>query len=368
MADGLLNKYFGINNVMTPRQWEGLGGLSAGLLAAGAPRVGAPGPNAWGAGFTQMGQSVKDYDITQRSLEMQELKKKMVEAQLAEQKRKEAEALRREQIMNEAFGMGAGAAPQSAAQRASMGATAPGPTVAAAQRREAMDPRERLGWELAAPQMAAGMFKEPKAAPNAQRLAEFLYPNDLEKQKEYVEKVTTMNKAPVVNLGSDPTMGAVPPGHRLIPDSSSPSGFRAVPFAGTETQIERDRLAKQNQDNYMVFSKSLQDLGDAIGATTTGPGLGWLPAVTSGQQLVERSKAILGPQLKDLFRKAGEGVFTNADQLVLEGLIPDRNTRPDVAKKNIEMIDYLVRVKLGIPIDSESGVFVPPPEGFTVVK
>lgn len=119
MAVGLLNKYLGINNVMTPRQWEGLGGLSAGLLAAGAPRVGAPGPNAWGAGFTQMGQSVKDYDTTQRGIETQDLQKKLLAAQ-ASKAEAEAARLKRQQLFKERL-LGINKTPQASATGAGVG-------------------------------------------------------------------------------------------------------------------------------------------------------------------------------------------------------------------------------------------------------
>jgi len=327
----------------------GMKGLSAGLLQAGAPRVGAPGPNAWGAGFQGMSAGIEAERQRKIAEQQRAMQEQLMQMKVAEAKAVQADRLAKEQAHNAILMGGREGAPAN------------------------VTPQDRMNAALfkAAPeQYVAGQFTKPAQNPVAQRNAAFLYPGDPERQRQYVEQVTTMSKAPVVNVGADDsTMGGVPAGHKLIADPSEPSGFRVVPYGGTETQLERDALKKQNQDNYAAFAKSLKDLGSAMGATTTGPGLGWLPAITSGQQLVESSRRILSPQLKDLFRKAGEGVFTNADQLVLEGLIPDRNTSPDVAKKNIQMIDYLVRIKLGIPIDPGSGAAgAAPPEGFTVIK
>lgn len=81
------------------RLGAGLGGLSAGLLQAGAPRVGSPGPNAWGAGLQGFSSGIKADEQERRALEMQALKKQMAQAQVDE-----ANRLAKMQRAREAYG------------------------------------------------------------------------------------------------------------------------------------------------------------------------------------------------------------------------------------------------------------------------
>ena len=57
---------------------------------------------------------------------------------------------------------------------------------------------------------------------------------------------------------------------------------------------------------------------------------------------------MMAPVLKQLFRGAGEGTFTDQDQKMLLALIPDRNTLPAARKSQLAAIDALVRAKLRI--------------------
>ena len=56
----------------------------------------------------------------------------------------------------------------------------------------------------------------------------------------------------------------------------------------------------------------------------------------------------MAPVLKQLFRVAGEGVFTDRDQALLLAMIPTRATRPEARNKQIQNIDNIVKAKLGI--------------------
>lgn len=52
---------------LSPQQAAGIRGLSAGLLSAGAPRVGMPGPSAWAAGLLGMDKSMQDQIMRERA-------------------------------------------------------------------------------------------------------------------------------------------------------------------------------------------------------------------------------------------------------------------------------------------------------------
>jgi hypothetical protein len=55
----------------------------------------------------------------------------------------------------------------------------------------------------------------------------------------------------------------------------------------------------------------------------------------------------MAPVLKQLFRAAGEGVFTDKDQELLIQMIPTRETNPEARKAMLDNIDAIVRAKLG---------------------
>lgn len=98
---GLLEEYLGMKKpIGTGKGWAGLAGLSQGLLAAGAPRVGAPGPNAWGAGITQMNQAGKEYEATERAKAMEALQKQAIEMKIAEAKVAQQRQLDQERALN----------------------------------------------------------------------------------------------------------------------------------------------------------------------------------------------------------------------------------------------------------------------------
>ena len=88
-------------------------------------------------------------------------------------------------------------------------------------------------------------------------------------------------------------------------------------------------------------------LEDGLGRTQTGPLIGQLPAFTTDQQIAEGSVAATAPILKQLFRTAGEGTFTDKDQELLMKMVPTRTDTEEARKAKIENIDRIIRAKLG---------------------
>lgn len=101
---------------------------------------------------------------------------------------------------------------------------------------------------------------------------------------------------------------------------------------------------------YAAFQAGVSSLTGAMDKTETGPLMGRLPAVTSAQQTAEGAEATMAPVLKQLFRDAGEGTFTDSDQALLMKMVPNRKDHPEARKAKIEMIDGIVRAKLGIGV------------------
>lgn len=122
----------------------------------------------------------------------------------------------------------------------------------------------------------------------------------------------------------------------------------AVTTATTTSQANAERQNAQtaNERTLGVWNVARDGLVRALGGTETGPIAGRLPAVTAGQQIAEGAVAAVAPVLKQLFRSAGEGVFTDRDQQLLLDMIPTRTDVPEAAQAKIAMIDAIISAKL----------------------
>ena len=128
---------------------------------------------------------------------------------------------------------------------------------------------------------------------------------------------------------------------------------------GDEAQTE-----KSNTKAWSVYDSAMSNLAKSMGNTSTGAFVGFLPSITANQQIAEGAIAVMAPVLKDMFRSAGEGTFTDADQKMLIQMIPTRKDSPKARIEKIKMIDQVVRAKLGTgetsqPVSTSSGQVVP---------
>lgn len=120
----------------------------------------------------------------------------------------------------------------------------------------------------------------------------------------------------------------------------------------------------QNRNNTTaleLYDVAMKGVSEAFGNVHAGPIIGLMPAMTANAQIADGAVAAMAPVLKQLFRAAGEGVFTDKDQELLLGMIPSRQTLPEARGPLLENIDAIVRVKLGqVP-----GSAVTPSQTFT---
>lgn len=114
-----------------------------------------------------------------------------------------------------------------------------------------------------------------------------------------------------------------------------------------EGEIAGTRAAK-SPIAYATYQSGIESLKQAMEGTNTGPLAGRIPAFTAGQQIAEGAEATMAPVLKQLFRDAGEGTFTDSDQAMLMKMVPTRKDHPEARAAKIEMIDGIVRAKLGV--------------------
>lgn len=149
---------------------------------------------------------------------------------------------------------------------------------------------------------------------------------------------------------------------------TKPSVEKSVTLAKEQAKLVVQQSGEQrsNDTALRMYDTAMGSLADALGGTTTAPGVGWLPAMTANAQIAEGAVATMAPVLKQLFRTAGEGTFTDKDQEMLLRMIPTRSSLPEARAAQIQAIDAIVRAKLnqnpkgeadggkGSPIDEDA--------------
>ncbi len=124
--------------------------------------------------------------------------------------------------------------------------------------------------------------------------------------------------------------------------------------------LAEQKKQRENQEKlttYKTFDIGIKNIEDKMSETMTNPITGNIPAMTPAQQGAEGSVKLLAPIMKQLFRSAGEGTFTDKDQDMLMGMLPTRTDYPSVRKQKIEVIKQVVAVKLGIDPQQLDGVY-----------
>lgn len=106
---------------------------------------------------------------------------------------------------------------------------------------------------------------------------------------------------------------------------------------------------RSNESAFRVYETAMRGLSQGLEGTETGPIAGLMPTITANQQIAEGAVAAMAPILKQLFRSAGEGNFTDKDQELLLDMVPTRKDRPEARTSKLRNIDAIVRAKLGQP-------------------
>jgi hypothetical protein len=199
-------------------------------------------------------------------------------------------------------------------------------------------------------------------APAAIQVYEYMERLGPEERARFLE---SMRAPQVREIGGVQTL--IGPGGQLVPLSSLDAETQALierelAKGRAGTQVDTEKTQAQNQRAYQAFTQSMQGLLSALKETSTGPMAGRLPAVTSAQQTAEGAIAVIAPILKQLFRDAGEGNFTDKDQELLLDMVPKRTDHPEARAAKLQMIDSVVRAKLGMP----GAAAAPPPRGPSV--
>lgn len=151
-------------------------------------------------------------------------------------------------------------------------------------------------------------------------------------------------------------------------------GFRLGEIAATGAQARLTDAAKpvapkdaakaaaqqaQLATTLRLYETARDGLLQGLSGTSTGPVAGRIPAITSAQQIGEGGVAAMAPVLKQIFRVAGEGTFTDRDQALLLQMVPTRVDTAKARQAKIENIDRIVKAKLGGGVTSATNA--PPP-------
>jgi hypothetical protein len=115
-----------------------------------------------------------------------------------------------------------------------------------------------------------------------------------------------------------------------------------------KADVERKIAQRGNAVAFDAYQQAMNNIRASFGKTNTGPVAGRMPAVTAGQQTAEGAVAAAAPVLKQLFRSAGEGVFTDKDQQLLIDMLPKRTDHPEVVESKLQMVDAVVAAKLNM--------------------
>lgn len=130
-----------------------------------------------------------------------------------------------------------------------------------------------------------------------------------------------------------------------------PAVKSAVATAVAKAKATVDALGtkRDNQIALRVYNTAMGGLAESLGGTVTGPLLGRAPAFTANQQIADGAVAAMAPVLKQLFRGASEGTFTDQDQKLLLDMVPTRKDEPEARIAKIQNIDAIVKAKLSVP-------------------
>lgn len=127
---------------------------------------------------------------------------------------------------------------------------------------------------------------------------------------------------------------------------------RKVQNVIASAKADADAMGRDRDNNasFNLYQTAFSGLSTALGQTSTGPAFGLLPALTSKQQIAEGAVAAVAPILKQMFRTAGEGTFTDQDQKLLMQMVPTRSDTPEARASKMQNIDAIVRAKFNQPL------------------
>lgn len=167
-----------------------------------------------------------------------------------------------------------------------------------------------------------------------------------------IQTITELGNVSEVGATEKEIAGAKEEGKLIAQLEIQPEIKRKITSVVASAKADADAMADQRSDNaaFNLYQTAFSGLSTSLGQTVTGPFFGLIPAITSNQQIADGSIAAVAPILKQLFRTAGEGTFTDQDQKLLMEMIPTRKDKPDARRAKMLNIDSIIRAKLKQPL------------------
>lgn len=136
---------------------------------------------------------------------------------------------------------------------------------------------------------------------------------------------------------------------RMAEADANSARLKAQAEAQVKAGSDQAALSRSNSTAYNVYEQGMAGLSRGLENANTGPIIGRLPALTADQQAAQGGVAAMAPVLKQMFRAAGEGTFTDKDQALLLDMLPTRADLPEARESKLSNVDNIVRAKLGMP-------------------
>ena len=118
------------------------------------------------------------------------------------------------------------------------------------------------------------------------------------------------------------------------------------PTAADKKVIADKKQQEKDYQAYKLVSTDLKNTYQSIAANLTGSLQGNLPAASKNSRMFETTQKQMLPLLKDVFRKPGEGTFTEGDQRLLTELLPSRTMDAEEFNAAITRLDAVVAMKV----------------------
>jgi hypothetical protein len=209
--------------------------------------------------------------------------------------------------------------------------------------RATMDPQVR--YEMAAKELEAGFNREKFAETQRHnRAVETRAPFTIQMPGQMASRPITPAEAEAYQI--PPELA----GYMMVDGKGNLTERPLAPGEQKRGDAEQDAQAQAaiNSKAYQVWSTAAQGLAAGLQGTRTGPISGRITALTPEAQIGDAAVAATAPALKQLFRTAGEGTFTDRDQQMLLDMVPTRQTHPEARKAILKNIDAIIKSKLGI--------------------
>lgn len=138
--------------------------------------------------------------------------------------------------------------------------------------------------------------------------------------------------------------GRIPPGYR----TTATGNLEAIPGGPADTKL--DLKAGETKKTLDAYVAARDGLLTGLAGTQTGQMAGRVTPWSDAQQIAEGGVAAMAPVLKQIFRVAGEGTFTDRDQEMLMNMVPTRKDNAGARAEKMANIDRIISAKMGLPV------------------